>query len=209
VTQPRLLSVNVGLPQVIGTRRGRPVLSGFRKSPVPGRLETHGVNLDGDDQADRTVHGGPDKAIYAYASEDLAFWSQDLGRELGPGALGENLTTAGVDCSGAVIGERWRVGSALLEVCQPRLPCFKLGLVHDDPGLLRRFAKASRPGAYLRILRHGELGAGDAVEVLDRPEHGVTVRRVADGLLLDRSLLPGVLFAPQLAAGLREQIAGR
>jgi MOSC domain-containing protein YiiM len=206
---PQLLSVNVGRPQVIGTRRGRPVLSGFVKAPVAGRVRSRGVNLEGDDQADRTVHGGPDKAVYAYASEDTAWWAEELGRELGPGAFGENLTTAGVDCSGAVIGERWRVGGALLEVCQPRLPCFKLGLVHDDPGMLRRFAKASRPGAYLRILEHGDVGAGDPVEILDRPAHGVTVRLVADGFLQDRSLLPKALFAPQLASGLREQITGR
>jgi MOSC domain-containing protein YiiM len=205
----QLLSVNVGLPQVIGTRRGRPVRSGFLKAPVAGRVRTAGVNLEGDDQADRTVHGGPDKAVYAYASEDTAWWSGELDRDLGPGAFGENLTTAGVDCSGAVIGERWRVGGALLEVCQPRLPCFKLGLVHEDPGLLRRFAKASRPGAYLRIVEHGDVGAGDAVEVVDRPDHGITVRLVADGFLLDRSLLPKALFAPELAAGLREQITGR
>lgn len=208
MTSALLLSLNVGRPQVIGTRRGVPVLSGFVKTPAAGRLRTAGVNLEGDDQADRSVHGGPDKAVYAYASEDTAWWAQELGRELGAGAaFGENLTTSGVDCSGAIIGERWRVGGALLEVCQPRLPCFKLGMVHGDPGLLRRFARASRPGAYLRILEHGELGAGDRIEVLDRPAHGVTVRLVADGFLRDRSLLRKALFAPQLASGLREQIA--
>lgn len=210
MTQARLVSLNVGRPRVIGARRGAPVLSGFVKTPTAGRLRTRGVNVEGDDQADRSVHGGPDKALYAYASEDTAWWAEQLGRDLGAGtAFGENLTTTGVDCSGAIIGERWRVGSALLEVCQPRLPCFKLGMVHDDPGLLRRFAQASRPGAYLRILEHGELGAGDPVDVLDRPAHGVTVRLVADGFLCDRSLLRKALFAPQLASGLREQIAPR
>jgi MOSC domain-containing protein YiiM len=205
-----LESLNVGLPEPIGEHRGRPVLSGFRKSPVAGRLRTAGDNLTGDDQADRSVHGGPEKAIYAYASEDLAWWAQGFGRPMEPGrAFGENLTTSGIDCTGAVIGERWRVGSTLLEVCQPRLPCFKLGLVHGDPRMLRHFAGASRPGAYLRILEHGEVGAGDAIEVHDRPDHGVTVSLVADALLLDRSLLPRVLEAPQLAGTLRAQLTGR
>ena len=105
-----LVSVNVGRPAVIGTRRGRPVYSAIGKAPAAGRLPIEGVNVAGDDQADRRVHGGPDKAVYAYASEDIAWWAHELGRELGPGAFGENLTTEGLDVSGAVIGERWRIG---------------------------------------------------------------------------------------------------
>src|SRR4051795_13683330 len=115
-------------------------MSSIGKTPVEGRVRVAGVNVEGDDQADRRVHGGPDKAIYAYASEDIAWWAAELGRELGPGAFGENLTTEGVDVSGAVVGERWRVGSVLLEFAQPRLPCFKLGLKFEDPKMLKRFA---------------------------------------------------------------------
>jgi MOSC domain-containing protein YiiM len=204
-----LLSVNVGRPAPIGMRRGRPVESAIVKAPVAGRVRVAGVNLAGDDQADRRVHGGPDKAVYAYAREDADWWEQELGAELPSGAFGENLTTAGVDCTNAVIGERWRVGATLLEVCQPRLPCFKLGLRFGDPRMLKRFARASRPGAYLRILEEGELGAGDAVELLDRPAHGVTVRLVSDALLLDETLLARTLDAPQLPATLRDWIAQR
>jgi MOSC domain-containing protein YiiM len=205
----RLESVNAGEPAIIGQRRGRPVWSGIGKAPVEGRVRVEGVNLAGDDQADRRVHGGPDKALYAYASEDVAWWSEQLGRELGPGAFGENLTTAGVDVSGAVIGERWRIGTVELEVSQPRQPCFKLGLHFGDPQMLKRFALASRPGAYLRIVRPGELGAGDPIEVADRPEHAVTVRLVADAIMLDEGLRAGAAAAPELPEGLREWLAQR
>lgn len=204
----RLLSVNVGLPQVIDTG-SRQVETAIWKHPVQGRVKVRGVNLDGDRQADLSVHGGPDKAVYAYAIEETRLWEGELGRELGAGAFGENLTTEGVDVSGAVLGERWRVGTTLLEVVQPRLPCFKLGLKMGDPAFLRRFARASRPGAYLKIVEEGDLGAGDAIEVdLDgRPDHGVTVRLVSDAMLVDHSLIPRAREAPQLIDSLREQMA--
>jgi MOSC domain-containing protein YiiM len=198
----RLISVNVGRPQQLSVRRGRPLMSAIGKAPVEGRLRVAGVNVEGDDQADRRVHGGPDKAVYAYAREDAAFWSAELGRELGPGAFGENLTTEGLDVSGAIVGERWRVGDVELEVCQPRLPCSKLALRLGEPQMVKRFAQASRPGAYLRIVREGELGAGDVVVVLSRPSHGVTVRDVSDAILLDEALLVRAAGAPELPRAL-------
>jgi MOSC domain-containing protein YiiM len=204
-----LLSVNVGRPVAIAMTRRGPVASAIVKEPVEGRVRVEGVNLAGDDQADRRVHGGPDKAVYAYAREDHDWWEQELGREVPHGMFGENLTTRGVDCSGAVIGERWRVGTTLLEVCQPRVPCFKLGLRFDDPQMLKRFALASRPGAYLRIIEEGELGVGDAAELVDRPDHGVTISLVSDAMLLDETLLDRTLAATQLPVGLREWIAQR
>jgi MOSC domain-containing protein YiiM len=198
----RLLSVNVGRPQTIGRRRNGPVQSAIGKAPVEGRVRVAGVNIAGDDQADRRVHGGPDKAIYAYAREDSAWWEGELGYDLAPGAFGENLTVEGVDVSGALIGERWRLGTVELEVCQPRFPCFKLGLRFGDPKMLKRFTRAERPGAYLRIVREGELGAGDAVQVRDRPAHGITVALVARAVMIDRTLLARAGAAPELAAGL-------
>ncbi|MDO8185535.1 MOSC domain-containing protein [Conexibacter sp. JD483] len=205
-----LLSVNVGQPEPIGFRKGQPVGSAIRKRPVAGRVRVAGINVAGDRQADLLVHGGPDKAVYAYAREDGDWWASELHREIPPGELfGENLTTRGIDCTNAVIGERWRVGSTLLEVCQPRVPCYKLGLRFDDPKMLKRFALASRPGAYLRIVEEGEIGAGDAIELLDRPGHGVTIRMVADALLLDETLLPELLPATQLPAPLHAWIEQR
>jgi MOSC domain-containing protein YiiM len=205
----RIHSLNVGLPRVIGHRRGEPVLSGIVKEPVQERRLASGVNIDGDGQADLTVHGGVDKAIYAYAVEDIAWWSEQLGRELPAGVFGENLTTEGIDCTGAVVGERWHVGEAVFEVCQPRLPCFKLGMVFDDPKMLKHFVQASRPGVYLRIAEEGEIGPGDTVEVVDRPAHGVTVSLVADAIQKDLALAPKALEAPQLAAGLAGWLAQR
>jgi MOSC domain-containing protein YiiM len=202
----RVVSVNVGRPQQVSVRRGRPVMSAIGKAPVAERLRVEGVNVAGDDQADRRVHGGPDKAVYAYASEDGAWWAQELGREIVPGMFGENLTTEGVDVSGAVVGERWRVGTVELEVCQPRIPCFKLGIRFGDPLMVRRFGESSRPGAYLRILREGELGPGDAVKVLDRPAHGVTVALVSAAILLDDSLRATAATAPELAQGLAKYL---
>ena len=199
-----LISVNVGRPQQLSVRRGRPLMSAIGKARIspPARVRVAGVNVEGDDQADRRVHGGPDKAVYAYASEDAAFWATELGRELGPGAFGENLTTEGLDVSGAVVGERWRIGTVELEVCQPRLPCNKLALRMGEPQMVKRFAKASRPGAYLRIAVEGSLGAGDAIEVLSRPSHGITVRDVSDAILLDETLLAHAASAPELPADL-------
>ncbi|MBS1881235.1 MAG: MOSC domain-containing protein [Actinobacteria bacterium] len=201
----RLLSVNVGLPQAVDTGR-RVVETAIWKQPVAGRVRARGVNLDGDRQADLEVHGGPDKAVYAYAIEETREWEQELGRELGPGGLGENLTTEGLDVSGALLGERWRIGTVVLEVVQPRIPCFKLGLRMGDPSFVKRFALGSRPGAYLRIVEEGELGAGDEVAVSRDAgqDHGVSVRLVADAILVDRRLAARALEAPQLVPRLRE-----
>jgi MOSC domain-containing protein YiiM len=204
-TRGRLISVNVGTPKLIDTGR-RVVETAIWKDPVEGRVRVRGINIDGDLQADLTVHGGPDKAIYAYAIEETRWWEEELGKDLDVGAWGENLTTEGIDVSGAVLGERWRVGTTLLEVVQPRLPCFKLALKMNDPTILKRFARASRPGAYLKIVEEGEIGAGDEIVVSGRPAHGVDVRLVADAFLVDHSLIPRAQEAPQLIDGLREQM---
>jgi MOSC domain-containing protein YiiM len=198
----RLVSVNVGRPQQVSVRHGRPIMSSIGKAPVSGRVRVAGVNVDGDDQADRRVHGGPDKAVYAYAREDELWWAARLNREVPPGMFGENLTTEGVDVSGATIGERWRVGSVELQVCQPRLPCFKLGLRFGDPQMVKLFAQAGRPGAYLRILTEGELGAGDLVDITARPSHGVTVAQVSRAIMLDESELTAAAVAPELPESL-------
>jgi MOSC domain-containing protein YiiM len=198
----RLLSVNVGRPQQVSVRKGRPVMSAIGKAPVSGRVRVHGVNLDGDDQADRRVHGGPDKAVYAYAREDELWWAARLNREIPPGMFGENLTVEGLDVSGAVIGERWKIGDVELEVCQPRFPCFKLGLRFGEPQMVKLFAQAGRPGAYLRILAEGEIGAGDEVDITDRPSHQITVAQVANAVMLDESGLEAAAAAPALPESL-------
>jgi MOSC domain-containing protein YiiM len=192
-----VVSVNVGGARTV-MLGGRPVRTAIWKSPVEGRVRVAGVNLDGDDQADRTVHGGPEKAVYAYASEDLAWWTAELGRPVGPGTFGENLTTAGLDLAAAVVGQRLAVGSAILEVTQPRIPCYKLGIRMGDPRFPRRFAHAARPGAYFRIVMPGDIAAGDAIRVLSTPEHGVTVGLIERAYHADRTLIPRLLEAPEM-----------
>jgi MOSC domain-containing protein YiiM len=203
----RVVSVNVGQPRQIGVRRGRPLMSSIVKDPVDGRVRATGANLEGDRQADLTVHGGADKAVYAYAAEDIAWWAQVLERpEVAPGWFGENLTTEGIDVTQAVVGERWRIGDAEFGVSQPRLPCAKLGLRFGDPRMVKAFARASRPGAYLRIIVEGTVGAGDAIELLHRPDHGVTVELVSKAFLIDPSLQQEAAKAPELAASLAAEL---
>lgn len=198
----RVESVNVGAPRPVDVNGGT-VLTAIWKHPVAGPVAVRGVNLDGDGQADRTVHGGPDKAVYAYAHEDIQWWEEKLGRALGEAPFGENLTISGLAVSEAVIGEKWAVGSVLLQVAQPRLPCFKLGLRMGDPQFLKRFAAAQRPGAYLRIVREGDIAAGEPIEVTGRPAHGVTSALVSRALLGERWLLETALAAEELPAELR------
>src|SRR5215471_5537980 len=168
ITGGKLLSVNVGLPREFDYN-GRRARSAIWKSPVAGRVAARGVNLAGDDQADRRAHGGPDKAVYAYAVEDLGWWAQQIGRPLQYGELGENLTTEGIDVNGAIVGERWAVGTTVVEVSEPRVPCWRLGVRMSDKLFPRRFTEALRPGALLRILVEGDVGAGDEIQVTERP----------------------------------------
>ncbi len=177
------------------------VTTAIWKEPVPGRVRARGVNLEGDDQADRKFHGGPDKAVYAYALEDYQWWAAELGTRLEPASMGENLTLAGVDVTHAVVGERWAIGSAVFEVCQPRTPCAKLGLRTGDQRFPKRFTAAGRPGAYMRIHEEGDVGAGDGVHVVHRPSHGLTVAEVARARSGEPLLLRRLLAAPELADG--------
>ena len=194
-----LLSVNVG-----GIREfefnGGPAISAIWKAPVTGRVAARGVNLEGDDQADRAAHGGPDKAVYAYAIEDLRWWAQELGQSLENGQLGENFTTEGIDVNGALVGERWEIGSAVFEVSEPRVPCWRLGVRMEDKLFPRRFTKAGLPGAYLRIVAEGDVGAGDEIRVVQRPEHDLTVGDVFRIFTRDRDEATRLLSVPQLSS---------
>jgi MOSC domain-containing protein YiiM len=185
------------------------VKTGIWKLPVEGRVSVRGVNVEGDEQADRSVHGGADKALYAYAREDIDWWEQELGRELPAGVFGENLTLRGMDVTAALIGERWRVGTTLLEVSEPRFPCWKLGVRFGDPKMLKRFAAAGRPGAYLRIVEEGHLAAGDSVEVAERPGHGFTIASFANAFLVDRAALPRLLEVPGVSEAWRDWVRSR
>lgn len=194
----RVVSVNVG-PVREFQYHGRPAKSAIWKSPVAGRIAVRGVNLAGDDQADRTAHGGPEKAVYAYAVEDARWWGQEIGRPVANGEFGENLTTEGIEVNDALVGERWQIGTTLLEVSEPRIPCWRLGVRMNDPTFLRRFAEAMRPGAYLRIIVEGSVGAEDEVRVVERPGHDLTVRDVSRIYTRDRGEVERLLAVPQMS----------
>jgi MOSC domain-containing protein YiiM len=157
------------------------VRTGLWKLPVAGPVAVGELGLAGDFQGDRRIHGGRDKAVYAYAEEDIAWWEDALGRALGPGFFGENLTLRGVDVNGGRVGERWEVGTALLEVTEPRGPCWKLQAKVGEPRFVKRFAQAGRPGAYLRVVRTGEVAAGDAVRVVASPRDAPTIAGLSAG----------------------------
>lgn len=175
----QLVTVNVGRPRTVEWK-GRKVRTAIWKEPVVGPVPVRGVNLAGDDQADRRVHGGPHKAVYAYGSEDYRWYSEQIGMELGPGTFGENLTVEGYDLRQAVVGERWRVGTCVLEVSEPRMPCFKLGLRMGTADFVDLFGVVGRYGTYLRIVEEGEVSAGDTIELLALPPGpAITVAELA------------------------------
>lgn len=203
-----VVSVNVAVPREIEWL-GRRATTSIWKEPVSGRVQVGRVNLTGDEQADLHFHGGVDKAVYAYAREDYDWWSEELGVPLADGTFGENLTLAAVDVTSALVGERWQVGSAVLEVTGPRTPCWKLGARMANVEFPVYFAAAGRPGAYLRVLDAGELGVGDEVRVMQRPTHRLTVGEVAEIYHGDRSRCAELLRAPELGEEWRAWVEDR
>ncbi|WP_346539776.1 MOSC domain-containing protein [Micromonospora sp. DPT] len=183
--------------------------TGIDKRPVDGPVLLRADGVAGDFIGERAHHGGPDQAVYAYAGEDAEWWSAELGRTVPPGGFGENLTTSAVDVTGAVIGELWAIGSAVLQVTKPRTPCTTFAGFWGVPDLIKRFTVRAAPGAYLRVLREGEVGAGDPVEVVDRPAHGVTIGEVFRAMNLEPELLPRLLDAAQLPEPVMEKVRRR
>jgi len=198
----KVISVNVGTVREFDYG-GRPAKSAIWKSPVSGRVPARGVNLAGDEQADRRAHGGPDKAVYAYAIEDTRWWERNIGRALGYGEFGENLTTEGIEVNDALVGERWQVGTAVLEVSEPRVPCWRLGVRMNDKMFPRRFTEALRPGPYLRIVVEGDVGAGDEIRVVERPGHDLTIRDVFRIYTRDRDEVERLLAVPRMSESWR------
>ena len=176
----KLLSINVGLPREIEWK-GKLVRTSIFKAPVPGRVRVAQLNLEGDQQSDLSVHGGVDKAVYAYPSEHYPFWRRELpGMDLPWGVFGENLTTEGLLEETLHIGDRLRVGSSEFLVTQPRMPCFKLGIRFGRPDIVKRFLQSGRSGFYFAVLQEGEVAAGDSIELLKQDEHGVAVADVVN-----------------------------
>ncbi len=195
----KILSVNVGKPKHFDYK-GREAKGAIWKSPVTGRIIARGINLDGDDQADREAHGGFDKAVYAYAREDAEWWEQQIGRSIAHGEFGENLTTEGIEVNDALIGERWQIGSVLLEVSEPRIPCWRLGVRMQDKSFPKKFTQALRPGPYFRIIQEGELGADDTISIVEKPKHDLTLRDVFRIYTKDHNEAERILGVEQMSA---------
>jgi len=178
----KVVSVNVGRPRPL-TIKGRERETGIFKEPQAGCVPIAGVTVGDDVQMDTKHHGGTYQAVYAYSAEDYAWWSGELGVELAPGTFGENITTEGLDLAAALIGERWKVGSAVIEVSDPRIPCSTLAARMrqlEVPAFAKRFAAARRFGPYFLIYEEGDVAAGDTIEVIHRPNHDITHTDIAD-----------------------------
>lgn len=178
--------------------------TGIDKRSVDGRIRLSDDAVAGDVVADRKAHGGYDKAVYAYAREDAQWWEEELGISIACGRFGENLTTQGVDVTNALIGERWRIGSALLEVSQPRIPCAVFAGFWDRPTLIRDFSSAGRPGSYLRIIEEGEIGAGDEIVIVKKPSHGITISDLFAARSGERTRIAEIAKVPELPDSYRE-----
>jgi len=193
-----VISVNVGLPRLVGFETTSLPETAIEKHPVAGPVRITSYGVEGNACGDTRNHGDEFMRVYAYSVEDYRWWENELGSPIKPGHFAEQLTTEGVDLNTALMGETWRVGTAVLQISHVRVPCqtFKgwMGHTgHDATAWVRRFAMAARPGPYFRVLEEGIVSAGDAVVVLDRPAHAVTVETMFRALLLDPRLLPGLL----------------
>jgi MOSC domain-containing protein YiiM len=174
----KVISLNVGLPRTVNFR-GRAVTTGIFKEPVRGRIKLRRLNLDGDKQADLTVHGGPDKALYSYPAEHYDYWKRRLpNMKLPWGMFGENLTTEGLLEDQVNIGDVFRIGSSEVVATQPRMPCYKLGVKFGSMDIVKQFMDSKLPGIYFRVLKEGDVGAGDEIKLINRDENNVTVKDI-------------------------------
>jgi MOSC domain-containing protein YiiM len=217
----KLLSVNLGRPRPVPYTDQAQGVTGIDKQPAdgpvrvaaPGPKGVGASGVAGDSVCDLRHHGGDHQAVYAFAREDLDGWERELGRSLPNGRFGENLTTEGLDVSGALIGERWRIGSeVVLEVASGRIPCRTFQGHLGEQGWVRRFTRKGAPGAYLRVIEPGEIQAGDPIEIVRRPDHGVTVEMQFRAVTTERELLPRLLaageaLAPEALAAARKYVA--
>jgi MOSC domain-containing protein YiiM len=215
MTTIEIVAVNVGAPRVLAEHDGERVYSGIAKQPVSigTTLWLSTGNLAGDSQADLTVHGGPDKAVYAYPSEHLAPWTVELEEPLGPAAFGENLSTLGVLETDVCIGDVWRWDDAVIQICQPRWPCYKLALHRRRADIQARMRASGRTGWYFRVLEPGEIVVGSAIDVVARDSAGLTVMdahvAMGDRHLAHRELVEALANHPALASQWREPLRER
>ncbi|MFW2382293.1 MAG: MOSC domain-containing protein [Acidimicrobiales bacterium] len=193
-----VVSINVGAVREV-MHNGRPTRTGIWKSPVAGSVALRDDQVDGDEIANLDNHGGLHKAVYAFSVEDAAWWRSEHRRIVLPGAMGENLTVEGLDVSAAQVGDRWNLGTAVLEVAGPRTPCFKLGLRHEDQDIVEEFRRSLRWGAYLRIITEGVVTAGDQISVIPVTQPSMSVGEVARIYHQDRQRAAELLDVPHIS----------
>jgi MOSC domain-containing protein YiiM len=202
----QLISINVGRPREVNWK-GKPALTSIFKTPVEGRIKMRTLNLEGDQQADLSVHGGVEKAVYAYATEHYAYWRQELPEEPLPwGAFGENLSIEELSETSVNIGDCFRIGSAEVMVTQPRFPCYKLNLKFRRDDMVKRFLISRLSGVYFSVVQEGEIGVGDKIERLHRDEHNVTVADIVQIYVgeAEDELVHRAIQVPALAISLRD-----
>jgi|SRR5215469_783693 len=207
----RVVAVNTGAVADL-VIAGQPDHSAIDKRPAAGPVLVGALGLAGDEHGDTEHHGGLDQALYAYAREDLDWWTERVGRELHNGEFGENVTTSGIDVSAALIGETWQVGEVVVQLTAPRIPCETFKAWMGEEHWVRRFAAAGRPGVYLRVLAGGELAAGDAIELVARPQPCVTVAESMRAYYGDAGLMTALLTVPGRAAkwdAIADRVLGR
>lgn len=200
----RLLSINITSIVHEGEWTGSEGRTGIDKRSVSGPIEFKNNGLAGDRIIDTNVHGGYDQAVYAYASEDAQWWEKEINEVIPAGRFGENLTTEGIDVNAALVGEKWKIGSVILEVSQPRIPCRVFAGFWKRATLIKDFTQAGRPGTYLRIIQEGTAQAGDAIEVIYKPEHSVRISDLFAAKSGERSKINEIKVVPQLSSEFKE-----
>jgi MOSC domain-containing protein YiiM len=200
----RVLSINITSVVHQGEWTGSEGRTGIDKRSVAGPIEFKNNGVVGDRIIDTHVHGGYDQAVYAYAQEDAQWWEKEIGEEIPAGRFGENLTTEGIDVNAALVGEQWKIGSVILEVSQPRIPCRVFAGFWKRATLIKDFTQAGRPGAYLRIIQEGTAQAGDAIEVIHKPDHSVSIRDLFSAKSGERAKINEIKVVPQLSQGFKE-----
>lgn len=200
----RVLSINITSVVLQGEWTGSEGRTGIDKRSVVGSVEFKNNGVSGDRIIDTNVHGGYDQAVYAYAREDALWWEREIGEDITAGKFGENLTTEGIDVNAALVGEQWKIGSVILEVSQPRIPCRVFAGFWKRATLIKDFTQAGRPGAYLRIIQEGTAQAGDAIEVIYKPDHRVSISDLFNAKSGERAKINEIKVVPQLSQGFKE-----
>ena len=202
--QARVRSINIASVLQYGEWTGSEGRTGIDKRSVSGPIEFKSNAVAGDRVIDTNVHGGYDQAVYAYAHEDALWWEKEINEEISAGRFGENLTTEGIDVNASLVGEQWKIGSVILEVSQPRIPCRVFAGFWKRATLIKDFTEAGRPGAYLRIIQEGTAQAGDAIEVVFKPDHAISISDLFAAKSGERSKINEIKVVPYLSTGFKE-----